>query len=214
MDEGLLPPLDLEEASSLLEEVPLPRLNIAVLIVGTHGDVLPFLGLAEVLQREGHRVRIATHTVHRKLIRSRGIEHAPLGGDPKALSKWMVESGGTVLGEMSHVKPAKLAMLKEIVHSLWPAVAGKDPFDHEARPFVADAIIANPPTFGHIHVAEALGVPLHMMCAAAPFRAASRRCVCPLIAASLLVAGSRSLGRRPRNSRIPCRGSASIARAK
>jgi hypothetical protein len=31
---------------------------------------------------------------------------------------------------------------------------------------VADAVISNPPTFGHIHCAEALGVPLHMMCAA------------------------------------------------
>jgi hypothetical protein len=30
-------------------------------------------------------------------------------------------------------------------------------------PFVADAIIANPPGFAHIHCAQALGVPLHMM---------------------------------------------------
>ncbi len=27
------------------------------------------------------------------------------------------------------------------------------------RPFVADAIIANPPSFAHIHVAEKLGIP-------------------------------------------------------
>lgn len=31
------------------------------------------------------------------------------------------------------------------------------------KPFVADAIIANPPSFGHIHCAEKLGIPLHMM---------------------------------------------------
>ena len=31
------------------------------------------------------------------------------------------------------------------------------------RPFVADAIIANPPSFAHIHIAEKLGIPLHMM---------------------------------------------------
>ena len=29
-------------------------------------------------------------------------------------------------------------------------------------PFAADAIISNPPAFAHIHVAEALGIPLHM----------------------------------------------------
>lgn len=33
---------------------------------------------------------------------------------------------------------------------------------HKA-PFVADAIIANPPSFAHIHIAERLGIPLHMM---------------------------------------------------
>jgi hypothetical protein len=31
------------------------------------------------------------------------------------------------------------------------------------KPFVADAIIANPPAFGHVHCAEKLGIPLHMM---------------------------------------------------
>ena len=34
----------------------------------------------------------------------------------------------------------------------------KDP-----SPFVADAIIANPPAFAHIHCAEKLGIPLHLM---------------------------------------------------
>lgn len=31
------------------------------------------------------------------------------------------------------------------------------------KPFIADAIIANPPSFGHIHCAEKLGIPLHLM---------------------------------------------------
>ena len=31
------------------------------------------------------------------------------------------------------------------------------------EPFVADAIIANPPSMAHVHIAERLGVPLHMM---------------------------------------------------
>jgi hypothetical protein len=29
--------------------------------------------------------------------------------------------------------------------------------------FIADAIIANPPSMGHIHCAEKLGIPLHMV---------------------------------------------------
>jgi hypothetical protein len=40
--------------------------------------------------------------------------------------------------------------------------AGMPGGEHE-KPFVADAIIANPPSFAHIHVAEKLGIPVHMM---------------------------------------------------
>ena len=39
-----------------------------------------------------------------------------------------------------------------------------DPADHERlAPFVADAIIANPPGFAHVHCAEKLGIPFHLM---------------------------------------------------
>jgi len=30
-------------------------------------------------------------------------------------------------------------------------------------PFIADAIIANPPSYAHVHCAEKLGIPLHLM---------------------------------------------------
>lgn len=40
----------------------------------------------------------------------------------------------------------------------WSATA-----DYRTMPFVADAIIANPPTFVHLSCAEKLGIPLNMM---------------------------------------------------
>ena len=36
------------------------------------------------------------------------------------------------------------------------------PCPHTGRTFAADAIISNPPTFAHVHCAEALGIPLLM----------------------------------------------------
>eukprot|EP00951_Prasinocladus_malaysianus_P024756 scaffold214906_cov46-Prasinocladus_malaysianus.AAC.1 len=35
-------------------------------------------------------------------------------------------------------------------------------FQGDDQPFVAEAIISNPPAYGHIHCAEKLGIPLHI----------------------------------------------------
>jgi hypothetical protein len=76
-----------------------------------------------------------------------------------------VKTGGSVLGEAMNPQllPEKSAMVNDIIRSCFPAVTEPDPFDDDAKPFVADAVISNPPTIGHIHVCEALSIPLHIM---------------------------------------------------
>lgn len=59
--------------------------------------------------------------------------------------------------------PEQMAMLTNIIRSTWPACTAPDPDDPTQQPFFADAIISNPVTYGHIHCAEALSVPLHIM---------------------------------------------------
>lgn len=55
----------------------------------------------------------------------------------------------------------KRTMVEEMLDGFWDSCIEPDPTTE--APFVADAIIANPPSFAHIHCAQALGVPLHMM---------------------------------------------------
>ncbi|XP_050205937.1 sterol 3-beta-glucosyltransferase UGT80A2 isoform X2 [Mercurialis annua] len=137
----------------------IPPLQIVVLIVGTRGDVQPFVAIGKRLQDFGHRVRLATHSNFKEFVLTAGLEFFPLGGDPKVLAGYMVKNKGFLPSGPSEI-PIQRTQLKDIINSLLPAC--KDPDMDTGIPFKADAIIANPPAYGHSHVAEALKVPLHV----------------------------------------------------
>ncbi|XP_051139750.1 sterol 3-beta-glucosyltransferase UGT80B1 isoform X2 [Andrographis paniculata] len=133
--------------------------EIAILVVGTRGDVQPFLAVAMRLQQYGHRVRLATHSNFRGFVKSAGVDFYPLGGDPRILAGYMARNKGLIPSTPGEISGQR-KQIKAIIESLLPACTEPDPITGE--PFSAQAIIANPPAYGHVHVAEALGVPLHI----------------------------------------------------
>ncbi|XP_062079039.1 sterol 3-beta-glucosyltransferase UGT80A2 isoform X2 [Humulus lupulus] len=137
----------------------IPPLQIVMLIVGTRGDVQPFIAIGKRLQDYGHRVRLATHSNFKEFVLTAGLEFYPLGGDPKVLAGYMVKNKGFLPSGPSEI-PVQRNQMKEIIYSLLPAC--KEPDMDSGIPFKADAIIANPPAYGHTHVAEALKVPIHI----------------------------------------------------
>ena len=50
-----------------------PRLHIAIHIVGSRGDVQPFIPIAQLLIGKGHRVRICTHPVFKDFVEKQGV---------------------------------------------------------------------------------------------------------------------------------------------
>ncbi|GFP91060.1 sterol 3-beta-glucosyltransferase ugt80a2 [Phtheirospermum japonicum] len=156
-----------ESAHNEVDEEPLdatelqyiPPLQIVMLIVGTRGDVQPFVAIGKRLQDYGHRVRLATHSNFKEFVLTSGLEFYPLGGDPKVLAGYMVKNKGFLPSGPSEI-PIQRNQMKEIIYSLLPAC--KEPDIDSGIPFKADAIIANPPAYGHTHVAEALKVPIHI----------------------------------------------------
>lgn len=52
-------------------------------------------------------------------------------------------------------------VMASMLDGCWRSCIENDPINQE--PFVADAIIANPSSFAHIHCAQALSVPVHLM---------------------------------------------------
>eukprot|EP00252_Welwitschia_mirabilis_P012586 TRINITY_DN2774_c0_g2_i1.p1 TRINITY_DN2774_c0_g2~~TRINITY_DN2774_c0_g2_i1.p1 ORF type:complete len:790 (+),score=201.56 TRINITY_DN2774_c0_g2_i1:390-2759(+) len=141
------------------EKRSVPPLQIAMLIVGTRGDVQPFIAIGKHLQEYGHRVRLATHTNFEEFVLTSGLEFYPLGGDPKVLAGYMVKNKGFLPSGPSEIAIQR-KQLKAIIYSLLPACT--EPYGQSGVKFRAEAIIANPPAYGHVHVAEALQVPIHI----------------------------------------------------
>ncbi|EGO51459.1 hypothetical protein NEUTE1DRAFT_70206 [Neurospora tetrasperma FGSC 2508] len=181
-------------------QTPPPKLNVVIQIVGSRGDVQPFVALGQTLkQTYGHRVRVATHPVFQKFVEESGLEFFSIGGDPAELMAFMVKHPGLMpgfdaikTGEVTKRRKGVMEVLMGCWRSCFEAGDGTGPPPREwkkgdrnaegvpvgqdgwtvssssssgtgGKPFVADAIIANPPSFAHIHCAEKLGIPLHMM---------------------------------------------------
>lgn len=164
-----------------------PSLCVVIQIVGSRGDVQPFIALGLVLKKNyGHRVRIATHPVFKSFVEENGLEFFSISGDPAELMAFMVKHPGLMPG-MEAIKSGDISkrrkQIYEMIKGCWRSCIevgngmddGSDTEDLDSsaitpsntdaasKPFIADAIIANPPSFAHIHVAEKLGIPIHMM---------------------------------------------------
>jgi UDP:flavonoid glycosyltransferase YjiC (YdhE family) len=154
----------------------MPPMNILIQIIGSRGDVQPFIALGKVLKEQyGHRVRVATHPTFKGFVEEHGLEFFSLGGDPSELMAFMVKNPGLMPGidslKAGDVTARRKGMWEMLLGGWRACIEPGDGMGYRpaigdgsaAIPFVADAIIANPPSFGHIHCAEKLAIPLHLM---------------------------------------------------
>ena len=140
------------------------KLNIVIQILGSRGDVKSFITLGAELKKHGHRIRVATHDAFEFFVRDAGLEFYPMGGDPDELVAYIMKNPG-VIPQIETIRAGGIRKQREItarmLEGCWDSCIGKDPVSH--TPFVADAIIANPSSSAHVHCAQALGIPLHLM---------------------------------------------------
>ncbi|KAK4672869.1 hypothetical protein QC763_106820 [Podospora pseudopauciseta] len=161
----LPPPYIPPNLGGLPGQTPPPKLNVVIQIVGSRGDVQPFIALGLVLRDTyGHRVRIATHGTFKKFVEENGLEFFDIGGDPAELMAFMVKHPGLMPGfealRQGEIRRRRKGV-EEMLEGCWRSCITQG--GEGDRPFVADAIIANPPSFAHVHIAEKLGVPVHVM---------------------------------------------------
>jgi UDP:flavonoid glycosyltransferase YjiC (YdhE family) len=64
-------------------------MNIVIQIVGSRGDVQPFVALGKNLKEQyGHRIRLATHATFQGFVEENGLEFFSIGGNPAALMEY------------------------------------------------------------------------------------------------------------------------------
>lgn len=168
---------DLSKKDRPQQNATFPKLNVVMHVVGSRGDVQPFLALAKVLNSPpySHRVRLCTHPIFKDFVEGSGVEFFSIGGDPAELMSYMIKNPGLMPG-IDSIRAGDIAKrradIDEMVKKAWRSCIdpgnGMDSQDAGSTgrvnpPFVADLIIANPPSYAHIHCAEKLGIPLQMM---------------------------------------------------
>lgn len=139
--------LILRNSRDMITEPFEEKLRFTILIVGSRGDVQPFIALGLGLQKIGHKVRIATHLAHESFVKEYGLEFFPLAGDPKALIQLCVENDMFSYSFIQEGLSAFSKFVYDLFNSCW-----------EACKTDTDVIIQNPPSFAGVHVAEKLDV--------------------------------------------------------
>ncbi len=141
---NLAPKIINAQAESILRVAPM---RICVSVIGSRGDVQPFIALGKGLIEQGHTVCIVSHPEYEKWVRSHGIDFRSAGGDPGALMKLAVEhrlfSPAFFRESVGKFRAWLDELLREVMEGCYDA----------------DMIIEAPQAMAGIHVAERLGVP-------------------------------------------------------
>jgi len=129
-------------------------MRIAIVTVGSLGDVQPYIALGSGLRVAGYHVRLATHAHYEAVARSRGLDFFPLAGDSHEIlgsdagRRWQGTGRNVLrfwLGFIRIVEP----LMSQVLTQCWHAC-------QDAEVIIA-SLLGFPASY---HVAEKLRVPL------------------------------------------------------
>jgi len=62
-------------------------MNIAIIALGSRGDVQPYVALGKGLKKSGHKIKILTHQNFEELINTNGLDFIPVGGSVQDIAQ-------------------------------------------------------------------------------------------------------------------------------
>jgi len=117
-------------------------MRVAILCLGSQGDIRPFVALGAALKDRGHSVQILTNSPNESLCKQNGIEYAPLDGDIFAAIEGLGKFELT--WKLSQILSAAAKRQFEILNTQLRKV---------------DALIYHPAVFPAEHLVEAIRLP-------------------------------------------------------
>uniref|UniRef100_A0A7S2REG2 Glycosyltransferase family 28 N-terminal domain-containing protein n=1 Tax=Mucochytrium quahogii TaxID=96639 RepID=A0A7S2REG2_9STRA len=136
-----------------------PRKHVLIIVVGSRGDLNPFLALGEELQDAGYHVRLATHETFKAIVERFGFEFCKLAGSPSELMGLMGSSESIYSPSYIYRNYHKYrGFVKNLLEDVWNNCVLTTQPD-----MPISLIIANPISICGVHVAEYLDVPVVMM---------------------------------------------------
>merc|ERR1719247_239276 len=141
--------------------------------------------MAKELQRAGHRTRLSTHQQFEGFVRGEGVEFYPMAGaegdwTPSDLMKFMEEGRSLQLRDLIRLRPSEMMKRTRATRTIFLPTqppghddgenphygswaAAFQPDLSSGLPFRAQALISNPPSYTHIHIAERLRIPCQLV---------------------------------------------------
>lgn len=128
-------------------------MQITIVAVGSRGDLQPCVALGLGLQEAGHRVRLATHRPYAAFVRQRGLDFAPLPGNPQDLllsqaGQDMLQSGRNPIDFVRSLARMTGSILEQAGEETLSACAD------------AEAVFFTTLAFSVPHIAEAQAIPV------------------------------------------------------
>lgn len=101
-------------------------MRIAIVTLGSRGDVQPYIALGLGLRAAGHAARLVTHAEYAPLVASYGLELAPLTGNVGAILKGeagltFTESGSNPVAFARGFSSLLRPLLADLVRDCWHA---------------------------------------------------------------------------------------------
>jgi len=146
-------------------------MNVAILTLGTRGDVQPYVALGAGLAEAGYEVTLVTGKGLEGFVAGRGLRFAALDVDPLELAQSQ-EGRAALRSPRAALRVARGLMpaMRRMLVDEWEAVVSLE----------ADALVYHPAALGGYHVAEALGIP-GFLALASPALSPTREFPSPLL---------------------------------